>query len=424
MKQKLKLGIAFLCGAIFFSGISYAATGDILAKVTDYRLFVRNQEVKADPLKPLYNINGKVYAPVDFLSSSLGYTFTAQNKVIHLQISKLKLTGWTDPSYKILNYTLNLNGAVIKDFGMINMNKTILIESSVIQRLVATGRISYDLAAKETSLESKHLKLSFAIGSKELVVNSMRHVLEMAPVEIGSFHYIPIEAFTRILNMSYQFDEKTGTVTIYSDPKIQQENTNAVTDHSSGTSPTGSMNQNSGGSNTTGTATTTNPSSNINTNSGTTSPSTSTSSNKQALIDAEKKRHNDAIAELNKEYSKQDDYVTARIRTIKAATPLAGRYSLAEYDEKLAENSNKKLEIQHKLNVLMLDDSFSARSKKQKLNDELLVLQGEYNQLNEEKSACVQINALNEHHLDMKKAIGELIIQENNLHITNLNAIN
>lgn len=71
MGNKIKLVLAFLCGAIFFSGVSYAASGDLIAKVANYRLFINGNE-RILKNKPVI-INGSTYLPLKEVSQAIGY---------------------------------------------------------------------------------------------------------------------------------------------------------------------------------------------------------------------------------------------------------------------------------------------------------------------------------------------------------------
>jgi len=81
MKQKLKLSIAFLCGALFFSGISYAAN-TLTARIVDYKIIVNGQE-KTLSEKPVL-INNRVYLPVRDIGTITGYTVDYKNRVVTL----------------------------------------------------------------------------------------------------------------------------------------------------------------------------------------------------------------------------------------------------------------------------------------------------------------------------------------------------
>src|SRR5690606_33069687 len=81
MRQKLKLAIAFLCGALFFSGISYAAN-TLTARIVDYKIIVNGQE-KTLSEKPVL-INNRVYLPVRDIGTITGYTVDYKNRVVTL----------------------------------------------------------------------------------------------------------------------------------------------------------------------------------------------------------------------------------------------------------------------------------------------------------------------------------------------------
>jgi hypothetical protein len=85
MKQNLKLLIAFLCGAIFFSGISYAAN-TLTATVVDLKILVNGQE-KVLSEKPVV-INNRTYLPVRDIGTITGYEVAYEQGVISLNSSR------------------------------------------------------------------------------------------------------------------------------------------------------------------------------------------------------------------------------------------------------------------------------------------------------------------------------------------------
>lgn len=96
MNQKLKLATAFACGAIFFSGISYAADSDLLAKIVDYKISVNGSEKKLEN-KPVL-INESTYLPLRELAELIGYEVGWNNGEIALNSKKVAA-----PKYEVLN---------------------------------------------------------------------------------------------------------------------------------------------------------------------------------------------------------------------------------------------------------------------------------------------------------------------------------
>jgi len=81
MNQKLKLLTAFLCGAVFFNGVSYAAS-NLTATVTNLKIVVNGQE-KSLSEKPVV-INNKTYLPVRDIGTITGYQVNYQKGVVSL----------------------------------------------------------------------------------------------------------------------------------------------------------------------------------------------------------------------------------------------------------------------------------------------------------------------------------------------------
>lgn len=66
--------IGFICGAIFFSGVSYAASGKLTATIASYKVYVNGKEQNLKN-KPVV-IDGITYLPVREVSNALGYNVT------------------------------------------------------------------------------------------------------------------------------------------------------------------------------------------------------------------------------------------------------------------------------------------------------------------------------------------------------------
>lgn len=81
MKDKFKLVAAFLCGAVFFSGISYAAT-NLTATVSNLKIIVNGEE-KTLAEKPVV-INNRTYLPVRDIGDVTGYNVDYKSGVVSL----------------------------------------------------------------------------------------------------------------------------------------------------------------------------------------------------------------------------------------------------------------------------------------------------------------------------------------------------
>ncbi|RXZ79953.1 hypothetical protein EBB07_20560 [Paenibacillaceae bacterium] len=72
----------FVCGALFFSGVSYAASGDLTAKITNFKILINGeqQELNNNPVL----IDGTTYLPLRDISKTLGYNVEFSKGVISL----------------------------------------------------------------------------------------------------------------------------------------------------------------------------------------------------------------------------------------------------------------------------------------------------------------------------------------------------
>ncbi|MFU1795416.1 stalk domain-containing protein [Paenibacillus azoreducens] len=77
-----KILIGFTCGALFFSGVSYAASGNLTASIANYKLIINGKE-KELKNKPV-TINGTTYLPLRETSEAVGYSVTLNNGKILL----------------------------------------------------------------------------------------------------------------------------------------------------------------------------------------------------------------------------------------------------------------------------------------------------------------------------------------------------
>lgn len=82
MRDKFKIVAAFLCGAVFFSGISYAATGDIIAKQAKFKVVVDGQEKQFS--NKIVTIDGTTYLSVRDTAKAVDKEVSFNNGVINL----------------------------------------------------------------------------------------------------------------------------------------------------------------------------------------------------------------------------------------------------------------------------------------------------------------------------------------------------
>lgn len=106
MKQKLKLLTAFMCGAVFFSGVSYAAT-EYKAIQANYKIVVNGVEQKLSN-NPV-TINNSTYLPIRAVGEVLGYNVGFKDNVITL----------TDKSQNTISKTGGIKGALTYQYNSV-----------------------------------------------------------------------------------------------------------------------------------------------------------------------------------------------------------------------------------------------------------------------------------------------------------------
>lgn len=77
-----KLVVGFLCGSLFFSGVSYAASGSLKADIANLKVLINGTEQKFSS-KPVV-IDGTTYLPLREVSKAFGYSVNYKNETITL----------------------------------------------------------------------------------------------------------------------------------------------------------------------------------------------------------------------------------------------------------------------------------------------------------------------------------------------------
>lgn len=116
-RQKSKIVISFLCGAIFFSGVSYAADNYLKAvPVKNSKLKINGSETVLED--PMVNINGRLYAPLKELGQEVGFSVSSGSTIQIDKFEKLPL------SYTRDNVTITLN-SLTKIDNSVQLNVTL-----------------------------------------------------------------------------------------------------------------------------------------------------------------------------------------------------------------------------------------------------------------------------------------------------------
>lgn len=109
--QKSKIIISFLCGAIFFSGISYAAENYLKATPVKYnKLQINGSETKLE--NPIVTINGRLYGPLKELGQEAGFSVSSGSTIYLNRFEKLPITFTRDNVSITLNSLTKIDKSV------------------------------------------------------------------------------------------------------------------------------------------------------------------------------------------------------------------------------------------------------------------------------------------------------------------------
>ncbi|CAM4125296.1 copper amine oxidase N-terminal domain-containing protein [Saccharibacillus endophyticus] len=150
-----KLVAGFLCGSLFFSGVSYAASGSLKADIANLKVLINGTEQKFST-KPVV-IDGTTYLPLREVSKAFGYSVNYKNGTITLNEGQAT-SGSTSPTQTSDKYTklssdalkLNVNG---KYYGL-----------SMGTGLYVDGSEAY------SSFDAGMIDLIVAIASKDYII--------------------------------------------------------------------------------------------------------------------------------------------------------------------------------------------------------------------------------------------------------------
>lgn len=147
MKQKFKLLTAFMCGAVFFSGVSYAAT-ELKARVTDYKLNIN--EVERTISNPIVSINGSSYLPVRNLSEEIGFEVQFKDNTIYLN------------KYEKLPQTIEKNNVKITFHSLVVEDSKTVIKVTAVNKSDKEIRIDHELSRADYNVTDRKM---YTIGS-------------------------------------------------------------------------------------------------------------------------------------------------------------------------------------------------------------------------------------------------------------------
>jgi len=112
MKQNLKLLTAFLCGAVFFSGISFAATGELKALVSDYKVKLQGSIIKTK--SKIITISGEHYIAAKDVATLTGKQLTIDKNSKTIRFDEVKKNVTTvKPDDSASNFKINIPDAAL-----------------------------------------------------------------------------------------------------------------------------------------------------------------------------------------------------------------------------------------------------------------------------------------------------------------------
>ncbi|UNK20144.1 copper amine oxidase N-terminal domain-containing protein [Paenibacillus sp. N3/727] len=111
MRQKLKIVSAFLCGAIFFSGVSYAADNYLKAfPIKNSKIIINGSETVFDD--PVVSINNRLYVPLKEFGQETGFSVSPGAIIQIEKFEKLPITITRDDVTITLNSLNKIDGKV------------------------------------------------------------------------------------------------------------------------------------------------------------------------------------------------------------------------------------------------------------------------------------------------------------------------
>lgn len=196
-----KAVIGFICGAMFFSGVSYAASGKLSATIASYKIYVNGKEQNLKN-KPVV-IDGTTYLPVREVSHVLGYHVTLNKGNIMLD-NETAATGSTKTNtgklVKLDSTALELS-VNNKDYGLASStyiyvdNNTIymIFDASVIDLLVSIA--SGDYIIRETNNDNPDFVTAqhFASEYKYLDVIEKQKSYKLKSLQNGKMYEIVLD---------------------------------------------------------------------------------------------------------------------------------------------------------------------------------------------------------------------------------------
>jgi len=254
-------------------------------------------------------------------------------------------------------------------------------------------------------------------------------------VTIDGSSYLPVKEVAKNLGYEVSFNSNTKEVeaniyrTIFPsesckfklvhESEIEEKKNSTLIENSTNTTHTvtSDVNQDS----TTNHNTSSN-NSNVNSNIDSSNTNSNNNNSYTARYNAELTRHDNRVKELEKEYTDFKKIVDQQIQKIKVEG-VVGNYSKDNYDRLIKELTNNQLDLQKKLSVLFLDDSYEGIKKKADLEKQIDEIESEKTIIQDKYSRQLRVEALETQLKDRKEHIDKLIEEENKIHQLNLMSI-
>lgn len=161
---------AFLCGAVFFSGVSYAATGDFIAKPANFKVIVDGKTQSFN--NPVVTINGTTYL-------SLRDTAKAVNKEVQYKSGVITMNSLATSTGE--NNTPNSNDSGVSSINNFKKLPLTLVKGdyTVTVKSVSLSEISTDIyvVVKNNSNEKTTIEYDTATGANRNVPGKEYKVL-------------------------------------------------------------------------------------------------------------------------------------------------------------------------------------------------------------------------------------------------------
>lgn len=215
MKEKLKIVTAFLCGAVFFSGVSYAATGDIIAKPANFKVVVDGQEKKFK--NKIVTIEGTTYLSIRDTAKAVDKEVDFKNGVINLNSGTSSANNSTT--------TINTNNSEVSSIDNFKKLPLTLVKGnySVTVSSVSLTDISTDISVvvKNNSNEKTTIEYGTATGANKNVSGKEYKILGV--VRTGEDFPNEIDANTSLEGVIRKEKVDSGTENLLFHMKIGRE---------------------------------------------------------------------------------------------------------------------------------------------------------------------------------------------------------